>query len=50
MGAVCAGALGIAGIAAAAGALSVTEYAAVSALMPLADIKAKIESGWDKIG
>jgi len=37
-------------IAAAAGALSVTEYAAVSALMPLADIKAKIEAGWDKIG
>ena len=37
-------------IAAAAGALSVTEYDAVSALMPLADIKAKIEAGWDKIG
>ncbi len=37
-------------IAAAAGALSVTEYAAVSALMPLADIKAKIKAGWDKIG
>ena len=37
-------------IAAAAGALSVTEYDAVSALMPLADIKAKIKAGWDKIG
>ena len=37
-------------IAAAAGALSVTEFAAVSALMPLADIKAKIKAGWDKIG
>ncbi|MBQ2066954.1 MAG: carbohydrate kinase family protein, partial [Clostridiales bacterium] len=37
-------------IAAAAGALSVTEYASVSALMPLADIKAKIKAGWDKIG
>lgn len=37
-------------IAAAAGALSVTEYASVNALMPLADIKAKIEAGWDKIG
>ncbi|MBR5357817.1 MAG: carbohydrate kinase family protein [Clostridiales bacterium] len=37
-------------IAAAAGALSVTEYDAVSAILPLADIKAKIEAGWDKIG
>lgn len=37
-------------IATAAGALSVTEYASVNALMPLADIKAKIEAGWDKIG
>lgn len=37
-------------IAAAAGALSVTEYDAVSAILPLADIKAKIKAGWDKIG
>jgi hypothetical protein len=37
-------------IASAAGALSVTEYDAVSALMPLADIKAKIKAGWNKIG
>ena len=35
-------------IASAAGALSVTEYDAVSALMPLADIKAKIKAGWNK--
>ena len=37
-------------IAAATGALSVTEYDAVSGILPLSEVKAKIESGWDKIG
>ena len=37
-------------IASATGALSVTEYDAVSGLLPLTEVKARIESGWDKIG
>ena len=37
-------------IASATGALSVAEYDAVSGLLPLPEVKAKIESGWDKIG
>ena len=37
-------------IASATGALSVTEYDAVSGLLPLPEVKAKISAGWDKIG